>query len=88
VAGCAAVVGGLIALAALEAEPATAPSAAPSRELLLYLAEFGAADDEWVDPADVAAQLDREPDPTASPTATDPRRPPTDDDDVPPPADR
>ena len=54
-AGCAAVLGGLIALAAAQTPPA---DDAPSREMLLYLAEFGDAEDRYVDPAEVAAELD------------------------------
>lgn len=56
-AGFAAACGGLIA-AALAATPPPAPEpppqAPPSAELLLYLAEFGDADDRFVDPTTIA----------------------------------
>jgi hypothetical protein len=58
VAGFAAACGGLIA-AALAAAPPPAPEpppdSPPSAELLLYLAEFGDADDRFVDPTTIAA---------------------------------
>ena len=48
----------------IAAPPAESPAAAeeptPSRELLLYLAEFGDAEDRHVDPAEVDTALEQE----------------------------
>ena len=56
-AGNAAALGGLIAAALLAAGDAPAPpaDAPPSEELLLFLAEFGDAEDRFVDPTAIGA---------------------------------
>ena len=73
-----AAVGGWLIVAALAAnEPAPVdPPAAPSVELLLFLAEFGDAEGRYVDPTTVGAKHDDpaltdEIDPAADEEATD-----------------
>lgn len=68
----------LLALA-ISAPPADSAPAAeeppPSRELLLYLAEFGDADDRHVDPAEVDTALEqarKRADPAPETTAPEP----------------
>lgn len=75
-AGCAAALGWLIALGAA-AQDAPEPLPQPSEELLRYLAEFGDADDRWIDPTTIATD-----EPTTSDDAADETEAP--EDDVPP----
>jgi len=61
--GCA-IGGWLIAVLAAAPVPAPPPEPAPpppSMELLLHLAEFGDAEDRYVDPAELEAALPEEP---------------------------
>jgi hypothetical protein len=78
-AGFAAACGGLIAAALAAAPPPPEPPAPPSAALLLYLAEFGDADDRFVDPTTIAE--DSENPAAAAPGADDQADAP---DDVPP----
>jgi len=64
-AGCA-IGGWLIAVLAAAPVPAPPPATAPalpppSMELLLHLAEFGDAEDRYIDPAELEAALPEEP---------------------------
>ena len=62
-AGCA-TGGWLIAVLAAAPVPAPPPAPAPplpSMELLLHLAEFGDAEDRYIDPAELEAALPEEP---------------------------
>jgi hypothetical protein len=80
-AGCAAALGWLIALAAA-ANDAPAPETPPSEELLRYLAEFGDADDRWIDPTTITTDEAAAPADAVDDPETD--EPKTDADDVPP----
>jgi hypothetical protein len=82
VAGFAAACGGLIAAALAAATPPAReppPESPPSAELLLYLAEFGDADDRFVDPTTIAGDDE---DPAAADAGAS--KNPEDADDAPP----
>lgn len=70
----------LAALAFAATPEAEAPAPQPSKDLLMYLAEFGDAEDRHADPAEVDAALAGE---RAGTTAPDPRNPDDDNDDAP-----